>query len=84
MMLYILFLPLKSDEKWALSDQKSRSLIKTVSWRVTGSSATFLISWIIADDFAMASAIALTQIVANTLLYYVHERVWNRIPWGTK
>ena len=30
----------------------------------------------------LAGTIAMIQIVANTLLYYLHERVWNIVTWG--
>ena len=65
-----------------MSDTPRRSLVKTISWRITGSGATFLISYLIARDFAVASTIAIVQLVANTVLYFLHERVWNRIAWG--
>jgi uncharacterized membrane protein len=67
-----------------LSDSNKRSLVKTVSWRITGSFSTFMISYLILGSFAVASSIAIVQIIANTILYYVHERVWNKIPWETK
>ena len=65
-------------------DTARRSLVKTVSWRLTGSGATFLISYLIAGNFAVAGTIAVIQLISNTLLYFVHERVWNRIRWGQK
>ena len=65
-----------------MEDTKIRSMIKTLSWRVTGSSATFLIAWIIGGNLVVAGTIAMIQIVANTLLYYLHERVWNIVTWG--
>lgn len=67
---------------WVLSDTKKRSLAKTISWRITGSGATFAISYAISGNFAVASSIAFVQIVANTILYFVHERIWDRIRWG--
>jgi uncharacterized membrane protein len=67
-----------------MQDSQSRSIIKTVSWRVTGSAATFVIAWIIGGDLAVAGTIAVIQIVANTMLYYVHERAWNIVSWGRK
>lgn len=63
-------------------DTNTRSLVKTVTWRLTGSGATFGISWLISGDIAIAGTIAVIQIVANTLLYYVHERIWNTVKWG--
>jgi uncharacterized membrane protein len=65
-----------------LSDTPRRSLVKTISWRLTGSGATFLISYAIAGNFAVAGTIATVQLISNTILYFVHERVWNRIHWG--
>ena len=65
-----------------MSDTAKRSLVKTVSWRLTGSGATFVISYLIAGNFAVAGTIAMIQLVANTMLYFVHERIWNRIGWG--
>lgn len=65
-----------------MNDNKARSLVKTVTWRITGSSATFLIAYLIVGDFSISSGIAATQLILNTILYYIHERVWNIITWG--
>ena len=65
-----------------MSDLPRRSLVKTISWRLTGSGATFLIAWLIAENFAVAGTIAVIQLISNTVLYFIHERVWNRISWG--
>ena len=67
-----------------MQDTSLRSITKTISWRLTGSSATFLVSYIISHDFTMASTIAITQLTLNTILYYIHERIWNRVVWGRK
>ena len=63
------------------TDSSARSLAKTVSWRITGSGATFLVSYLVSGDFSIAGTIAVTQVISNTILYYIHERVWNRIKW---
>ena len=65
-----------------MSDAPIRSLVKTISWRLTGSFSTFLISFIILGNFTIAGSIAVIQIIANTTLYYIHERFWDRITWG--
>ena len=65
-----------------MSDTAGRSMVKTISWRLTGSGATFLISYLIAGDFAVAGTIAVIQLISNTVLYFVHERLWNRTKWG--
>ena len=63
------------------TDTSTRSLVKTISWRITGSGATFAISYLVLGDFSVAGTIAITQVTLNTILYYVHERIWNKISW---
>jgi uncharacterized membrane protein len=63
------------------SDTSTRSLVKTISWRITGSGATFAISYLVLGDFSVAGTIAITQVTLNTILYYIHERIWNKITW---
>jgi uncharacterized membrane protein len=65
-----------------MTDTPKRSLVKTVSWRITGSAATFGIGYLISGNFVVASSIATIQLVTNTILYFIHERIWNRIKWG--
>jgi uncharacterized membrane protein len=65
-----------------VSDTNSRSLAKAVSWRATGTLDTFLISWLITGELALAGGIALTEVVTKVFLFWAHERVWNKIKWG--
>lgn len=65
-----------------MAESSSRSLVKTFSWRITGSSATFLVSYIVSGDFSIAGTIAIAQLTVNTVLYFIHERIWNKINWG--
>jgi uncharacterized membrane protein len=55
-----------------------------VSWRVTGTADTFLISWLITGQVLLASGIALTEVMTKVFLFWLHERVWNKITWGKK
>lgn len=65
-----------------MSDTTSRSLVKAVSWRITASLATFIISFFVSSDLSVAGTIASIQLVVNFILYFIHERVWNRVEWG--
>ena len=65
-----------------MSDTSVRSLAKAVSWRVTGTVDTFLISWLITGQVLLASGIALTEIMTKIFLFWIHERVWDRVNWG--
>jgi uncharacterized membrane protein len=54
----------------------TRSILKAVSWRVTGSIDTFVISLLITGKIGLAGAIASVEVITKTALYYFHERVW--------
>jgi uncharacterized membrane protein len=60
----------------------TRSSIKAVIWRMTGSIDTFLISWVLSRKIGLASGIASVEVITKIALYYFHERVWALIPWG--
>jgi uncharacterized membrane protein len=63
-------------------DSTVRSIAKAISWRITGSASTFIISYVVVGDVKIASAIAIVQLTMNTILYFLHERLWNRVTWG--
>jgi len=64
---------------------KSKSLKKSISWRLVASSSTFvtvfLISFFISDSLSsveIAGVISLVEIPSKFVIYYIHERVWER------
>lgn len=65
-----------------MNDTPIRSLAKAVSWRVTGTIDTFIISWFITGQILLASGIAFTEIMTKVCLFWIHERVWNKINFG--
>jgi uncharacterized membrane protein len=68
--------------RWELNDSPARSLVKAISWRVTGTIDTFIISWVITGQLLFASGIALTEVITKIALFWAHERAWNRVSWG--
>mgnify|MGYP006079298721 CR=1 FL=1 len=63
-------------------DTRVRSLVKTVCWRLTGTLCTFLISYAILRDLSISGSIAVIQLTFNSIVFYIHERIWNTIKWG--
>jgi uncharacterized membrane protein len=57
-----------------------RSLVKAVTWRITGSADTFVISFILTGRLMLAGSIAATELITKIALYYFHERVWAIVP----
>jgi len=66
-----------------LGDGHARSLAKAVSWRVTGTIDTFIISLLVTGEVALAGGIAATEVMTKLGLFYLHERIWARLGWGT-
>lgn len=65
-------------------DTHSRSFAKALSWRVTGTIDTMIISLVVTGSIKLAAAIGLTEVITKSLLYYFHERAWLKIPYGKK
>jgi uncharacterized membrane protein len=65
-----------------MSVTKSRSFAKALTWRTTGTIDTFLISLLITKKPFIAASIASVEVLTKIILYYFHERVWNKIKWG--
>ena len=70
-----------SENKWVSTDSPLRSLVKAITWRLTGTLDTFLISWFITGQPLLATGIALTEVFTKVFLFWLHERIWNRIGW---
>lgn len=64
------------------SEKPVRSVLKSVSWRIIGTLDTILISWIVTGTLRLAFSIGLIELVTKMLLYFLHERIWNKINWG--
>lgn len=63
-------------------DKPWRSLLKTLSWRATGTIDTMVISYVITGDVKVAGAIASIEVITKMVLYYLHERLWDRLRVG--
>ena len=61
---------------------KQRSAVKAIVWRCIGTADTFIISWAITKEPVTAGAIASFEVFTKTILYYIHERGWNKVKWG--
>ena len=64
------------------AELKKRTLLKTMTWRVTASLTTFLIAWILTGDLLIGISIGSIEAIAKIFLYYYHERIWNNINWA--
>jgi len=65
-----------------MADKHYRSLVKAVSWRITGSIDTMIITFFVTGKFKLAAMVGGVEVFTKIGLYYVHERVWQKLPFG--
>ena len=63
---------------------KTRSLLKTLSWRIVGTLDTMALGWIITGDPLIGVKIGALELITKFVLYYFHERAWLQSKFGTK
>mgnify|MGYP003112684214 FL=1 len=63
---------------------KTRSILKAVSWRIVGTLDTMALGWIITGNPIMGLKIGALELLTKFILYYIHERIWVRMKFGTK
>ena len=57
---------------------KYKSLSKTLSFAVLHFTVGFTVAYLLTGSFGIASAIAIVEPVANTIVFYFHEKAWDR------
>ena len=62
--------------------EKKRHLAKTITCRIIASLDTFLIAWFVSGSISVGGWIATIEVITKIILYYFHERAWNRVKWG--
>ena len=61
-----------------------RSVVKAVSWRVFGTLATSALVFIFTRKLALSLAVAGVEFVSKIGLFWMHERVWDRLRFGKR
>lgn len=65
-------------------ETKIRSVVKALSWRLFGSLATALLVYILTQRVEFAVIVGGTETVIKILLFFLHERLWEKIHFGKK
>ena len=65
-------------------ESATRSMIKALSWRVLATLTTTLLVYAFTGRTDIAVTIGLLEATIKMALYYVHERMWNRLNVGRK
>lgn len=63
-------------------DCKIRSWTKSFTWRFIGIIILLPLTYIFTGKWESAAAVTLSFHMIRMILYYFHERIWERISWG--
>ncbi len=63
-------------------ETRKRTILKTISWRITATIATTILVYLIIGKATIAITIGGLEAILKLVLFYFHERFWNKIATG--
>jgi adenylylsulfate kinase len=60
-----------------------RSVVKGITWRVIASLTTMGLVFAFTGDVVLMLGVGALEVIAKITFYYLHERAWGRVAWGT-
>ncbi len=73
-----------SDKQKSGSENKKRSFIKAISWRLVAITILGTVSYILTGDLEETTLIVVVYNVIQIFVYFLHERLWDSIKWGKR
>lgn len=67
-----------------MTETKTRSLMKAVSWRFLATLITFSIAYALTGETVIAMEIGFLDLTIKLIVYFFHERAWGKIKLGKK
>lgn len=65
-------------------ESKTRSVLKTISWRFWATITTVLLVFLFVGEVEIALSIGFFEVILKMLIYFLHERAWDKIKYGRK
>ena len=75
---------MEKNESQVVTETSMRSVLKGFTWRLVATFSTIVIAYLITGETKTALQIGGIEFVAKIAVYYLHERIWLRIPFGIK
>lgn len=63
-------------------EKTSRSIAKSITFRAVILMADSLIIYLLTHRLDVTLGVMLFSNLSSTIIYFLHERAWNRIRWG--
>ena len=65
-------------------ETNTRSIVKTISWRILATLTTIALVYIFIGDVSVALSVGGIEVFLKMLIYFLHERGWDKIKFGRK
>jgi uncharacterized membrane protein len=65
-------------------ETQSRTVIKTILWRIVVTLITWSTIYYYTGQLKESVKITIVAAIIGMTAYYIYERVWNKIQWGKK
>jgi len=70
-------------QKWLANNSvNSKLLLKAISWRIWGTIDTTLLGWLFTGNLSFGFKIGAMELITKIFLFYVHEKLWLKVPKG--
>ena len=63
-------------------EHPKRSIVKALTWRIIAFVVTIIAVYIYSKDLKQSLVIGISANTVKIFLYYIHERIWNRVKFG--
>jgi uncharacterized membrane protein len=63
-------------------EKMPRSAVKVITWRVVITASNFMAGYLASGDPMTGLKVAIGATIVNSIIYYLHERAWNKNDWG--
>ena len=70
--------------KTKFQERIPRSLAKVITWRILVTVTNTVGGYLASGSWIIGLGVASFALVVNSILYFFHERAWNRADWGKK
>jgi len=67
-----------------MRERRTRSIIKAVSWRVFATLTTIAVVYLFTGELVLSIGVGFVEALSKLVLYYIHERLWDKVKWGKK
>jgi len=65
-------------------DTHARTVCKSLTWRVMAALITTGVSWLVTHRWTLALTVGGLDATIKLVVYYLHERAWERVKLGRR